>query len=115
MRASDVGLLLDQLFCRRACQRQKFFVAHEIGEAQRRIAALALAEVLSRAAQLEIELGDAETVGILVNHLEAIARRRRKRAAVEQNADALARAAADAPTQLVQLRETEALGALDHH
>ena len=39
----------------------------------------------------------------------------RQRLLVQQDADALRRAAPDAPAQLVQLREPDALGVLDHH
>src|SRR5689334_12590526 len=90
-------------------------VAFEIGEAQQRLAALALAEVFARPAQLQIALRDLEAVRALEDDLEPCTRRIGKRVAEKQDADARARTAADAAAQLVQLREAEALCALDHH
>src|SRR5574341_1600218 len=81
VRARRCRILVDQL-CRRPPGRfDQVEVALEIREAQKRLAALALAEEFAGAAQLEIEPGDLEAVGIFVNRLEAGARSVRKRAA----------------------------------
>src|SRR5882672_10208171 len=90
-------------------------IALEIGEAQQRLAALALAQVFARAAQLEIALRDLEAIRALEDHLQPGSRAVGQWLAIEQDADALARAAADPPAQLMELREPEALRALDHH
>ena len=49
----------------------------------------------------------------LVNHLEACACGLRERLVVEEDREALLRAASDTPAKLVQLREPHALGVLD--
>ena len=58
---------------------------------------------------------DLEAVGALVDHLEPRLGGIGQRLLEQQDAHALRGAAADAPAQLVQLREAEALGVLDHH
>ena len=90
-------------------------MVREIGQAQRRQAALARAQHLARTAQPEILLGDAKAVVGRTHDLETRARRRAERRAVEQQAARAPRAAADPAAQLVQLGEAEALGLLDHH
>jgi hypothetical protein len=76
---------------------------------------LPLAQVLARPAQLEVALRDLEAVGALEDHLEPLARGVGKRLPVKQDADALAHSSANTSTELMQLREPEALGAFDHH
>ena len=80
-----------------------------------RHAALARAEEFARTANPQVLPRDLEAVVVLVDHLQPLARRLRQRLLVEQDADARRRAAPDAAAQLVQLREAEALGVLDHH
>ena len=53
----------------------KLAVALEIGKAQQRLAALPLAEIFARPAQLEVALGDFEAVRALVDYLQPRARR----------------------------------------
>src|SRR5204863_9837354 len=90
-------------------------IALEIREAQQRLTALPLAQILARPAQLEVALRDLETVRALEDDLQPVAGGLRQRVSEKQDAHALARAPADAAAQLVQLRKAEALGALDHH
>ena len=85
------------------------------GEAKSRRAGLADAEHLALAAQSQILLGDAEAVLGLAQDLEPRPRRFAERALVEQQAGRAAGAAPDPAAQLVQLRQAEALGVLDHH
>src|SRR5207344_2645908 len=87
----------------------------EVGKAKQRQAALALAEEFARAAKLQVVASDLEAVVALVDHLEALASRRRELGAEEQDADAVARAPADTAPELVQLGKAEALRALNHH
>ena len=72
------------------------------------------AEELARAAQLHVRLGESEAVGRLLHQLQALAGILAGLVAKEQ-AVALLRPPADAPPELVELREPEAVGALDHH
>src|SRR5688572_26256587 len=65
-------------------------VPPEIGKAQQRLAALALAQDLARAAKLEIELGDFEAVVVLEDDLQALARGLGKPLPEEQDAVACA-------------------------
>src|SRR4051794_16120592 len=86
-------------------------IALQVGEAQQRLAALPLAQVFAGPPDLEVALRDDEAARVFEDHLEALARGLGQRLAVKENAHALARAPSDAPAQLVQLREPEALGA----
>src|SRR5436190_17859279 len=108
-------MALEHLLRRLDGPGDKLAVALEVGEAQQRLAALPLAEVLAGPAQLEIALRDLEAVGAFEDHLQSRSRRLGQRLAVQHDARAIARAAADTAAQLVELCETEALGALDHH
>src|SRR5690606_34405134 len=95
---------------RRASRRlDEVAVALELGKAQHRHAALALAQELARAAQLEVAARHLEAVGVLVDDLQPLARRGGEVVREKQDADALAGPAADAAAQLVELREAEAL------
>src|SRR5918911_586752 len=95
-----------QHFARRLdCLLDQVAVTLDIGEAQERLAALPLAEVLTGPAQLEVAARNVEAVGAFVDHFQPRARRLGERLAIQQYADALTRAAADAAAQLVQLRE----------
>src|SRR2546425_11119500 len=109
MRARRLGIGSDQLGGRLARGAHEVPVALDVGKAQQRHAALALAEILAGAAQQQVAARDFEAIRILKNHLQAFAGVARERSAEEQDARAVARAAADAAAQLVQLRETEAL------
>src|SRR2546429_8140814 len=108
MRARRLGIAADQLAGRLACGAHEILVALNVGKAQQRHAALALAEILAGAAQPQVAARDLEAVRALVDRLQAFASALRERAGVEQDACAVARAAADAAAQLVQLREAEA-------
>src|SRR5450759_786679 len=92
-----------------------FAVRLDARDAEAGQAALARAEQVAFAAELQILHGDAEAVFGLAQHgqprLGALAERR----LVEQQASRVAAPAPDAPAQLMQLREPEAFGMLDHH
>src|SRR2546423_15451181 len=105
MRARRLGIASDQLGGRLACSAHEILVALDVGKAQQRHAALALAEILAGAAQQKVAMRDLEAIRALVDHLQAFAGAARERSAEEQDARAVARAAADAAAQLVQLRE----------
>src|SRR5882672_3251289 len=81
----------------------------KVGKAQKRRSALAGAEVFARTAEPEIFACDDESIGILENHPQPLARRLPQWILVEQDAHRSRRPASNAPAQLVQLRETEAL------
>src|SRR5216684_602400 len=99
----------------RARRFDQVSVLGEIGKAQERCSALAGAEIFARTAQLEILAWDDESVGILENHPQPLAGGLPQRILIEQDTHGLRRAASDAPAQLVQLCEAEALGVLDYH
>src|SRR6185369_679000 len=90
---------LDQLGGRAARRLDERAVAAEIGEAEQRVAALALAEVFAGAPQLEVVPRDLEPVAVLADHLQARARRIRQALPEEECADAVARAASHAPAR----------------
>ena len=87
----------------------------EAGDAEAGQAALPRAEHVAFAAQAQILLGDAEAVFGLAQDGEPRLGGLAERRLVEQQAGRMAGPAADAAAQLVQLREAEALGVLDHH
>ena len=87
----------------------------DAGDVETRHAALPRAEHVAFAAQLQIFLGDAETVFGLAHDGETCFRRNTERRAVEQETARARSATADAATQLVQLRQPETLRVLDHH
>ena len=87
----------------------------DAGDAEAGQAALPRAEQVAFAAQLQIFLGDAEAVFGFAHDRQPRLGGFAERRFVEQQAGRMARAAADAAAQLVQLRKAEALGVLDHH
>src|ERR1700722_4226667 len=95
--------------------RQKAAVDVEPGETEPGRAGLPGAEHVALAAQLQILLGDAETVFGLAQDLEPRARRFAQRPLVEEETSRAARSATNAPPQLMQLCEPEAFGVLDDH
>src|SRR5690606_6204008 len=92
---------------------QELLEVRHVGDAKLRHAALARAQHLAAAPQLQILLGDEEAVLGLAHHLEALLRRLAKRWLVEQHAVGLAIATSDAAAELVKLGEAEALSMLD--
>ncbi len=68
---------------------------------------------LALAAQLQVDLGQAEAVGVLVQRAQPDRARRRRRP--DEQAARTVLAAPDPPAQLVQLGDPEALGVLDQH
>src|SRR5437762_14174041 len=89
MRARRLGIGSDQLGGRLACGAHEVPVALDVGKAQQRQAALALAEILAGAAQQQVAARDLEAVRALVNHLQAFAGAGGERAAEEQDARAV--------------------------
>ena len=93
---------------------QNIGIAQNVGDLQRRQARLLCAEEFARAAQLQIHLGDLESILRIDQRADAFFR-----GVVQlrgnQQAVALLGAASHASAQLVQLREAEALGLLDQH
>src|SRR6516225_10115968 len=77
--------------------------------------ALARAEELARTAQLQILLGDAESILGFPKDLQPRPRRLAERGLIEQKAGRAGLAPADASAELVELGEAEALRMLDHH
>ena len=108
-------MALEHLPCRVYCLLDELAVALEVGEEQQRLAALPLTEIFAWAAQVQVALGDLEPVGALEDDLQSRAGSLGERVAKKQDAHALAHASANAAAQLVQLREAEALGALNNH
>src|SRR5579885_43967 len=90
-------------------------VADEVADAEGGDAGLARAHHFAGAAYLQIFFGDAEAVGRLFPDAEALLCDGCLFVGSHQHAVALLRAATDATAELVQLRETEALGVLDDH
>src|SRR5689334_16330161 len=90
----DVARLLDQRG-----------IALEVGEAQERHAGSSRAEELARPADRKILPRDLEAVGVLVDHLQALARGVAHRLLEKQDALALGGAAADTAAELMELRE----------
>ena len=86
-----------------------------VGEDVGRKARLAQAQRIAAAAQLQVALGDQEAVVGAAQDVEPLLGGLRQRRIVEQDAGALARAAADSPAQLVQLGQAEAFGLFDDH
>ena len=80
-----------------------------------RHAGLARAEHLAGTAHLQVAPRDLETVAGLAQGRQTRPRHFRQRRLVQQHAMALLRAAANAPAQLVQLRQAQPLGILDDH
>ena len=81
-------------------------------------ARLARAHELSLFAQAEVDLGQAEAVGVRRQRAEPsrdLAARLASAGLADQEAHAGMRATADASAQLVQLRDPELLGVLDQH
>ena len=76
---------------------------------------LAQAERIAAAAQLKVHLRDLEAVVGASQDVEPLLGRLRQRWVVEQDAGALARASTYPASQLMELRQAEAFGLLDHH
>src|SRR5439155_711547 len=90
-------------------------VADQIDKTERRQARLTRAEEIAGPAQREITLGNLESVRRLGHRLQPLARLVGKGRLIYKEAVRLVPIAADAAAELVQLRQTEALGVLDEH
>ena len=80
-----------------------------------RLAGLPGAEDFAGAAQGQVLFGDVEAVLALTDDLEPFPADLAEWGAVEQDAVALAAAAADAAAQLMELGQPQALRVFDHH
>ena len=94
---------------------QQIGIADQVRDLELHEPGLARAEQLPGPAQLEVAARDFEAVGSVAQDPEALACERRERRPIEKDAGALDRPAPDAAAQLVQLRESHALGVLDDH
>src|SRR5205814_3915330 len=88
-------------------------IAQQVRHAELGQSRLARAEELARTAQLQIGLGDLEAVVRTGHRVDPPPGLLAQAAGREQDAVRLPLAAADAPAQLVELREAEALRVLD--
>ena len=92
----------------------KYVTVGQTGHFEGREAALAGAEEVAGAAELEVDFGELKAVVVLFDGLEALG------GVVggvfgQEKAVALVGAASDASAELVELGETEAVGGFDHH
>ena len=95
--------------------RDQAAVAREARVAQVAGARLAHARELALAAHAQVELGELEAARMLDERLQPPLAELARLLRLEQEAVRLVAAAPDPPAQLVQLREAEAVGVLDHH
>ncbi len=93
---------------------EEFGVAREGGGAEGGKAGLPSAEDLAHAADLEVAFGDEEAVGRFEHGAKACGGIGGARVG-EEDAEGRARAPADAATELVELREAEAIGVFNDH
>ena len=115
MRPSRLGKIAQQFVGDLPRLVQQVFVCADVGEAQHRDAALPRAQQLTRTAQSQIMLRDGEAVGALIDDFQARPRQFGERLLVQQDAQALRRAASHSAAQLMQLCQPHALGVIDHH
>ena len=115
MRPRRFGEIAQQFVSSWSCVVQQIFIRADVGEAQHRHTALPRAEQFAGTAQLQVMLCDGEAVGVLEDDFQARPRQLGKRLLVQQDAQALRRAAPHSPAQLMQLRQPHALGVVDHH
>src|SRR6266702_6626225 len=100
-----LGTLGEERFGDRARRFDQVGVVVEIGKAQERRPALPGAEIFPGAAQQEILARDDKAVRVFENHAQALACGLAERILIEQDAHRFGRAAPDASTQLMELRE----------
>ena len=94
---------------------EKHAVHLDAGDVEAGHAALPRAEHVAFATQFQILLGDAEAIIGLAQDRKPRLGRFAERRLVEEEAGRALGAAADAAAQLMELREAEAFGMLDHH
>jgi len=94
---------------------EEFAIAEGIGDVEAEGAGLAGAEEFSRAAELQIGLGDLEAVGGAHHGIEAGAGFVGHADGTDQDAVGFCCAAADASAELMKLGEAETFGVLDDH
>src|SRR5882724_1784746 len=90
-------------------------VANDVGHAKAGNAGLPGAEEFSGTAEFKIELGDLKPITRVDHGVEAALAFLGDFSAVHQNAVRLGGAPSNAPAKLMELRQAEAIGVLDHH
>ncbi len=96
-------------------QLQQLAVAQKIGDAKIGEAGLPGAKELARSALGKIELGQLEPILRAHHGIQPLLAQWRNAFAGHEDAVAFGRASAYAPAQLMQLRQSEALGVFHHH
>src|SRR5215469_2565211 len=89
-------------------------IANDVPDPERRKTALLGAEELPGSAQLQVHLGDVESIGRVHNGSNPLTRRV-AHLSCHQDAIALLAAPPHTPTQLMKLRQAETLSLLDYH
>ena len=97
------------------CLLQKFHILHQVGNVQRRNPALLRAHDVAGSAQLQVHLGDLETVVGAHHGAQTRAGIVAQLVAGHQDAVALLRTPPHPSAQLMQLAQPETFGVLDHH
>src|SRR5215472_3997766 len=92
---------------------EQFLVAQRVCHMKSQLSGLPRSKKLSRAAQLEVRFGDFKAIRGAHDGVEPRARFLGHAQRRHQDAVGLVRTSADAPAELVELREPEALGMLD--
>src|SRR5438093_4051494 len=90
-------------------------IPKRIRDPHRRYARLPASQKVARPPRLEVFLGDREAVRRLLEDAEPLARLFPRVPADDERAERAAGRPSDAPAELVQLREAEALRVLDDH
>src|SRR5688572_22941447 len=94
---------------------QNFYVAYDVGDFERLDPGLSRPKDLALTSDLEILLGDSETVACLLHYPQPLFSDGRFLIAGEEDAKALLRASTDAAAELMKLRKSETLRMFDHH
>jgi len=113
LRRAQLGIAAEHLRGGGDGRRIERFVAHRVRDLERRFAMLRFAEQVAHAAAAQVLPRDLEAIVRLDEQPQALVRVGPDVA--EEDAPARVRAAPHAPAELMQLRESEALGMLDDH
>ena len=98
-----------------SCQVEDLSIPDEIGHTKIGDAVLADSANLPRPSLFQIGLSEVETVGRPEHRLDALLSLAGSRLALKQNTDAALSSPADAPSELMELRQAETSGVLDDH
>jgi len=97
------------------CRFEQLAIADEVRNLKARQPGLTGPEEFAWTAELKVKLGDLEAIIGTDHGIQSAFTLLRNFAPGHQNAMRFGRAAADASSQLVKLRQSEALGMFDHH